>query len=250
MTYSSIVPGQRDSASAEETATTWPIHEVGRNADVSPPEAGRWLAANSSLSRTAGRIHPNGRETKAHLEFGFKFFPKGYKPLFRRSTLRLGNGIDIDVKPNQAKQELHAYATLTENTKIIAFEPHLHAPGVRMCLEAIWGHNIQTLNCVGYDHNSVKQYVYVDDAAPLLPKGTIVHLMGFLDTTANNKNPADPRNWAGGGRRPFPTMFTNLGNPVRLTGERFQPEMRKREAKMKSRTDNKIVVPLAWAPPL
>src|SRR5438034_596840 len=86
MTYSSIVPGQRDSASAEETATTWPIHEVGRNADIFPPEAGRLLAANSSLSLTAGHIHPNGRETKAHLEFGFKFFPKGYKPLFRRST--------------------------------------------------------------------------------------------------------------------------------------------------------------------
>jgi len=40
-----------------------------------------------------------------------------------------------------------------------------------MCLEAIWGHNIQTLNCVGYDHNWVKQYVYDDDAAPLLRRG-------------------------------------------------------------------------------
>jgi len=250
MTYSSIVPGQRDSASAEETATTWPIHEVGRNADIFPPEAGRLLAANSSLSLTAGHIHPNGRETKAHLEFGFKFFPKGYKPLFRRSTLRLGNGIDIDVKPNQAKQELHAYATLTENTKIIAFEPHLHAPGVRMCLEAIWGHNIQTLNCVGYDHNWVKQYVYEDDAAPLLPKGTIVHLMGFLDTTANNKNPADPRNWAGGGRRSIANMFIDLGYSVALTEEQFQAEMAKRRAKMKSRNDYDIGCPLCWAPPV
>ena len=38
----------------------------------------------------------------------------------------------------------------------MAFEPHLHAPGVRMCMEAIWGHNQFTLNCVGYDHNWVK----------------------------------------------------------------------------------------------
>ena len=105
-------------------------HEVGRNADIFPPESGRLLAANSSLALTAGHIHPNGRETKAHLEFAFKLFPKEYKPLYKRSTLRLGNGIDIDVKPNQANQELHAYATLTEHTKIIAFEPHLHAPGV------------------------------------------------------------------------------------------------------------------------
>ena len=48
---------------------------------------------------------------------------------------------------------LHAYALLKENTKILSFEPHLHAPGARMCLEAIWGYNIQTINCVGYDHN-------------------------------------------------------------------------------------------------
>lgn len=252
MTYSSVVPGERTAGAAEEreTATSWPIHEVGRNADVFPPEAGRLLAANSALALTAAHIHANGRETKAHLEFAFKFFPVGYKPLYRRSSLRLGNGIDIDVKPNQANQELHSYATLQEHTKIIAFEPHLHAPGVRMCLEAIWGHNILTLNCVGYDHNWVKQYVYEDAAAPVLPKGTIVHLIGFLDTTPANKNPADLRNWAGGGRRSVANMFIDLGYSVALTEEQFQAEMAKRRQKMKSRNDYDIGCPLCWAPPL
>ena len=247
MTYSSAVDG--DQASADEGGTSWPIHEVGRNADIFPPEAGRLLAAKSSLMLTAGHVHSNGRETTGHLEFAFKFFPKGYKPLYRRSTLRLGNGIDIDVKPNQANQELHSYATLQEHTKIIAFEPHLHAPGVRLCLEAIWGHNIQTLNCVGYDHNWVKQYVYEDDAAPLLPKGTIVHLIGFLDTTAANRNPADPRNWAGGGRRSIANMFIDLGYSVTLTEEQFQAEMAKRRKNMKNRNDYDIGCPLCWAPP-
>jgi mono/diheme cytochrome c family protein len=248
MTYSSVLLGER--GSGDELASSWPIHEVGRNADIFPPEAGRLLQGNSALALTAGHLHANGRETNAHLEFAFKFFPKGYKPAYRRSTLRLGNGIDIDVKPNQASQELHAYATLQEHTKIIAFEPHLHAPGVRMCLEAIWGHNIQTLNCVGYDHNWVKQYVYEDDAAPLLPKGTIVHLIGFLDTTAANKNPADPRNWAGGGRRSVANMFIDLGYSVSLTEEQFQNEMAKRRKNMKSRNDYDIGCPLCWAPPV
>ena len=101
-----------------------------------------------------------------------------------------------------------------------------------MCLEAIWGMNIQQLNCVGYDHNWVKQYVYEDDAAPLLPKGTILHLIGFLDTTAANKNPADPRNWAGGGRRSVANMFIDLGYAVSLTDEQFQAEMAKRRCNM------------------
>jgi mono/diheme cytochrome c family protein len=248
MTYSSVPMGER--GSGDELASSWPIHEVGRNADVFPPEAGRLLQANSALALTAGHIHPNGRETHAHLEFAFKLFPKGYKPLYKRSSLRLGNGIDIDVKPDQPNQELHAYATLQEHTKIIAFEPHLHAPGVRMCLEAIWGHNIQTLNCVGYDHNWVKQYVYEDDAAPLLPKGTIVHLIGFLDTTSANKNPADPRNWAGGGRRSIANMFIDLGYSVSLTEEQFQAEMGRRRKNMKNRNDYDIGCPLCWAPPL
>jgi len=244
MTYTSSAPG------AEGGGTSWPIHEIGRNADIFPPEAGRLLAANSVLSLSAGHIHPNGRETRSHLEFAFRFFPEGYKPIYKKASLLLGNGIDIDVKPNQAKQELHAYATLTENTKIIAFEPHLHAPGVRMCLEAIWGYNVQTLSCVGYDHNWVHQYVYEDDAAPLLPKGTIVHLIGFLDTTDANKNPADPRNWAGGGRRSIANMFIDLGYSVSLTDEQFQAEMAKRRAKMKSRNDYDIGCPLCWAPPV
>ena len=250
MTYSSLVPDERGSDPVDEGSTSWPIHEVGRNADIFPPEAGRLLQAHSALSLAAGHLHANGRETKAHLEFGFKFFPNGYKPLYRRSTLRLGNGIDIDVKPNRANQELHSYAVLQDHTKIIAFEPHLHAPGVRMCLEAIWGHNIQTLNCVGYDHNWVKQYVYDDDAAPLLPKGTIVHLIGFLDTTPANRNPADPRNWAGGGRRSIANMFIDLGYSVALTEEQFQAEMARRRTSMKNRNDYDIGCPLCWAPPL
>jgi hypothetical protein len=247
MTYSSVVPGEGGATSAE-TETSWPIHEVGRNADIFPTEAGRLLAANSSLALNAYHLHANGRETRAKLEFAFKFFPRGYKPLYKRATFRLGNGVDVDIKPNQANQVLHSYVVLQEHTKIITFEPHQHAPGVRMCLEAIWGGNFQTLNCVAYDHNWVKQYVYEDDAAPLLPKGTILHLMGFLDTTPANKNPADPRNWSGGGRRSVANMFLDLGYSVSLTEEQFQAEMAKRRQNLKSKNDYDIGCPLCQAP--
>jgi hypothetical protein len=243
MTFSSTAP------EGNEGPTSWPIHEVGRNADLFPPEAGRLLAANSVLALTAGHVHPNGRVTHSHLEFGFRFFPEDYKPLYKRARVSLGNGVDIDIAPNQANQQIHSYATLSENTKIVAFEPHLHAPGVRMCLEAIWGINVQTLSCVGYDHNWVHQYEYADDAAPLLPKGTIVHLVGFLDTTAANKNVADVNNWAGGGRRSVSNMFIDLGYSVSLTDDQFNAEMAKRRANMKSRNDYDIGCPLCWADP-
>ena len=47
MTYSSVQQGER--GSADEAASSWPIHEVGRNADIFPPEAGRLLQATSAL---------------------------------------------------------------------------------------------------------------------------------------------------------------------------------------------------------
>lgn len=247
MTYLSGPLNENGTAITGDTVS-WPIHEVGRNPDIFPEKAGRLLPANSALHLEAAHMHSNGRVTTAHLEFGIKFFPEDYVPAYSRRGPRTGNGIDIDVAPNKANQEFHNYVVLDQHTKIIAFEPHLHAPGVRMCIEAIWGHNQFTLNCVGYDHNWVKQYVYDDDYAPLLPKGTILHTIGFLDTTAANPNLADPRNWAGGGRRSVSNMFIDLGYSVTLTEEQFQEEMAIRRERMGNRNAYDVGCPMCWAP--
>lgn len=249
MTYESGVLNEEATGLVDETAQGWPIHEVGRNADIFGEGVGMLLPANGALSLRASHLHSTGwRETTAHLEFGFRFFPDGYEPKYRRAGGSGGNGIDIDVRPNESGQEFHSYNVLAEHTKITAFEPHLHAPGVRMCLEAIWGINRFTLNCVGYDHNWVKQYLYEDDAAPLLPKGTILHITGFIDTRSDNPNLADTRNWAGGGRRSVSNMFIDLGQSARLTDEQFQAEMAHRRELMKDRNEYDIGCPLCWAP--
>jgi hypothetical protein len=211
------------------TNTPWPVHEVGRGADFFPPEAGRLLKAGESVVSNSVHLHSNGRDTKAHLEIGFKLYPKGYRPTVKPSFSRsLGNGVDISIRPNEANQQLHAYTVLQEHTKITSFEPHLHAPGSRMCLEAIWGFNIQTLTCAGYDHNWVRGYDYADDAAPLLPKGTILHIIGYMDNSPANRNVPDPRNWQGSGNRSVANMFIDLGQGVALTDEQFRDEMIKR----------------------
>ena len=162
----------------------------------------------------------------------------------------LGNGVDIDIRAMEPNQQLHAYALLKENTKILSFEPHLHAPGARMCLEAIWGYNIQTINCVGYDHNWVRGYDYDDDHAPLLPKDTILHIVGYMDNSPSNKNVPDPRNWQGSGNRSVANMFIDLGMGLTLTEDQFQAEMAEPRANMKSRNDYDIGCPLCWAPPV
>jgi hypothetical protein len=214
---------------------------VGRNPDYFDPRAARLLAAGSSLVSNSIHLHSNGRDTTAHLEIGFKFMPKGYKPELRRAARSLGNGVDIDIKPMESGQQLHAYTVLQEHTKITSFEPHLHAPGARMCLEAIWGYNIQTLTCAGYDHNWVRGYDYDDDYAPLLPKGTILHIIGYMDNSPTNKNVPDPRNWQGSGNRSVTNMFIDLGMGVALTDEQFEEEMQKRRDKLQL-TENDVVI--------
>jgi hypothetical protein len=225
----------------DEESVNWPVHEVGRNADFFDPLSARLLKAGSSIVSDSVHLHSNGRDTKSHLEIGFKLMPKDYKPTYKRAVFGLGNGVDIDIRGMEANQQLHAYTVLQQHTKIISFEPHLHAPGQRMCLEAIWGYNIQTLNCVGYDHNWVRGYDYADEAAPLLPKGTILHIVGYMDNSPSNKNVPDPRNWQGSGNRSVANMFIDLGMRVALNDEQFQDEMAKRREKLHL-TKNDVVI--------
>jgi hypothetical protein len=227
----------------------WPVHEVGRNADIFDEDAGRLLKAGSVIYSDSVHLHSNGRDTTGHLEIGFIFHDPGYEPKYSGSIGFIGNGVDISIVPNKANQELHAYGILQQHTKIISFEPHLHAPGERMCLEAIWGHQVETLSCVGYDHNWVRSYHYEDSAAPLLPAGTILHITGYMNNTGTNPNIPDPRNWQGSGNRSVQNMFIDLGIRVSLTEEQFLEAMEERRETLNlGPNDHVIGCPLCLAP--
>jgi len=233
----------------EDSVTGWPVHEVGRNADIFDPEGGRLLRAGTFVYSDSVHMHSNGKDTTGHLEIGFRFHPVGYEPKYERVTLGLGNGVDISIAGNQNNQELHAYTVLEQHTKFITFEPHLHAPGERMCLEAIWGYTVETLSCVGYDHNWVRGYAFEDQAAPLLPKGTIMHIVGYMNNTETNPNVPDARNWQGSGNRSVTNMFIDLGMRVKMDDEQFFAEMEKRRNDLNiGPNDHVIGCPLCGAP--
>ena len=231
------------------TNTSWLEHEVGRNPDIFDPDGGRLLKAGTYIVADSVHLHSNGKDTAGHLEIGFRFHEKGYEPKYERVNVGLGNGVDISIAGNQRDQELHAYSVLQQHTKIITFEPHLHAPGERMCLEAIWGYTIETLSCVGYDHNWVRGYAYDDDATPLLPKGTILHIVGYMNNTQTNPNIPDPRNWQRSGNRSVTNMFIDLGMRVSMSEEQFFDEMEKRRSDLDlGPNDHVIGCPLCLAP--
>ncbi|SVD91220.1 uncharacterized protein METZ01_LOCUS444074, partial [marine metagenome] len=101
---------------------TWPVHEVGRNADVFDEAAGVMLRAGSTLIFPSTHLHANGTDTTARLEVAFKFHPKDYEPTKEVEFLFFGNGPDIDILPMQDNQRMDAYFTLPENTKVSVYE--------------------------------------------------------------------------------------------------------------------------------
>ena len=210
----------------------WPIHEVGRNADVFSPEAGKLLKAGSRVGFPNVHMHANGKDTTGHLEVAFKFHPKGYQPKMNERTVPIGTG-DIDIRGMETGKKIEAFQTLSQPTKITVYEPHMHAAAVRMCLDAIFGSRIETLSCSGYDHSWVRSYQYEDDYAPLLPRGTILRVTGYYDNTPANRNVVDPRNWSGLGHRSIDNMNILLMQAVTLTDEKFQEEVTARREKLR-----------------
>ena len=125
----------------------------------------------------------------------------------------------------------------------------MHASGRRMCLEAIYPieegryrrgrqPRREVLSCADYDHNWAKVYVYEDDYAPLLPKGTVLHVTGWYDNTLKNRNVVDPRNWKGHGERSIDDMFIILSKFVFLTDQEFAEVAAEREARRQQLSNN------------
>jgi hypothetical protein len=71
--------------------------------------------------------------------------------------------------------------------------------------------------------------VYADEAAPLLPKGTILKITSWYDNTASNKNNPDPNQWVGWGDRTVDEMGHAWVNITYMTDEDFKAELERRE---------------------
>ena len=153
----------------------------------------------------------------------------GWKPQIQTTLISIGTD-DLDIPGGASGLTQSAYLTLSQPVKLTVFEPHMHATGVRMCLEAINGSQVETLNCAGYEHSWVKTYAYQEDAAPLLPRGTILKVTGYFDNTPGNRNVVDPRNWSGLGHRSIDNMLVLIAQGVNLNDEQFAQEVARRRA--------------------
>jgi hypothetical protein len=80
-----------------------------------------------------------------------------------------------------------------------------------------------------FNFNWHNNYVYADEAAPLLPKGTILKITSWYDNTAANKNNPDPNQWVGWGDRTVDEMGHAWVNITYMGDEEYQAELERRK---------------------
>jgi mono/diheme cytochrome c family protein len=218
------------------------LYEVGQNPMIYPEDLGILLPAGAKIEFPNNHIHSIGREVKVQIQVGITFHPKGFTPRYARGLSMLGGSVsppfELDIPAGQDNVRYDNYFSVPQPVRMVTYEPHLHSSGKRMCVEAIsptTGFR-EMLNCSRYNHNWVKAYVYDDDAAPLLPAGTIVHVIAWFDNTRANPRVVDPRNWKGFGQRSIDDMFLFLSKFLPLTEEEFKAEVAAREAKQRVTT--------------
>jgi hypothetical protein len=175
----------------------------GGGADVFPAGAGRLLPAGSRLRFN---VHFHGSEAAdwPQPRVGFRLYPRGVIPVHEQITERVGEPLaDLDIPAGDPDVRHDGYFKFGHAVRLTAFQPHMHNRGKAMCVEAILPDmRVQPLNCIGrFDPGWQLVYQYSDEAAPVLPAETILHVIAWHDNSSGNRNNPDPRNWVGKGGR-------------------------------------------------
>ena len=218
---------------------------IGKGYDLFRPDTGKLIVPGEKISWDQ-HIHAAGEEITAGSEIGIWFYKKGEEPK-KRSYLIGFTGIrggrqSLDIPPNSFAQT-EGFTALKENTLIENFQPHFHLRGKSMQVEAILPDgSSRILSYVGnFNFNWMTNYIYDDDAAPLLPKGTVIHVSAWYDNTKANKNNPDPDQWVGYGDRTVDEMAHAWMNVVYLSEEEYQQMLTDRKARMaKVKTDQNL----------
>jgi hypothetical protein len=187
-------------------------------------------------------IHAAGEEITSASEIGLWLYPKGQEPT-KRSYLvgftGLKNGTaGLDIPPNSIAYT-EGYNLLRENTLITNFQPHFHLRGKAMMVEAILPNgSAEVISYVkDFNFNWMTNYIYQDDAAPVFPKGTIIHVTAYYDNTRANKSNPDPDQWVGWGDRTVDEMAHAWMNVVYLSDDEYKALVEKRQAAKALSTD-------------
>jgi hypothetical protein len=180
---------------------------VGKEGELMRPDTGKLILPGS---RIAWDVHyaSADEDITDTVEMGLYFYPKGQEPRYRQTLLAIGSaGAALDIPPNSVVAH-EGYFVLPRPARIESFQPHMHLRGKAQSLEAILptGQKVMLSHVHDFNFNWHNAYIYADDAAPLLPAGTVLKATSWHDNTAANRSNPDPNVWVGYGDRTVDEM--------------------------------------------
>ncbi|MEE2790921.1 MAG: hypothetical protein VX453_04755 [Acidobacteriota bacterium] len=205
-------------------------YALGKNGDIFPDGTGRLIKAGAKIKFNM-HYAAIGVEVTDRTRVGIQFYPKGVVPERKLISAHVGDDEDLDIPAGESNVRHDGFYRLKENAHITAFQAHLHNLGKRQCLGAILPDDTkQILSCADWDFGWHIVYNYEDTVAPLLPKGTLLHVTSWHDNSEANRWNDDPTNWAGFGQRSSDEMSFSWVSWYELNDEAFEQEVADRQA--------------------
>ena len=208
----------------------WAVGKVG---EVFPPDAGKLMLPGAQI-RWEVHMHAMGEMVENdQVELGIWFYPRDHVPKYR-TTLKyfdVSNGGNLDIRPGEIAVT-QQYHVLPAPARLENFQPHMHMRGKAMRMEAVYPDgSTELLNQVNnFQWNWHINYVYEEDAAPLLPKGTTLVFTAWHDNTDDNPNNPDPEQWVGWGDRTVDEMAHAWVDVTYMEQDDFDAQVAAREA--------------------
>jgi hypothetical protein len=204
---------------------------VGKQGEMMRGDTGKLLLPGSKF-RWDIHYSQAGEEITSQVEMGIYFYPKGQEPKYRTTLSLVPAALgSLDLRPNTVTVT-EGFTPLREAARIESVQAHMHLRGKQMLVEAILpsGQRQILSNITNFNFNWMTTYVYADDAAPLLPKGTILKVTAWHDNTVAKKSNPDPNQWVGWGDRTVDEMAHAWINIVYMKDDDFKAEQEKRRA--------------------
>jgi hypothetical protein len=204
---------------------------VNKNFDIYRPNTGKLLVPGARIWWEM-HYHAVGEEIRDHVELAVYLYPKGQEPksrtyltCFSATPGNCGLG-QLDIPPNSIAQT-DGYQALRAAARLENFQPHMHLRGKAMLLEAILPDGTKrTISYIqAFNFNWMTNYIYADEDAPVLPKGTIIHVAAWHDNTMGNGNNPDPEQWVGWGDRTVDEMAHAWVNVTYLSEDEYRDWM-------------------------
>jgi len=198
-------------------------YAAGKGGHIFKPDAGKLMLPGSEISwevhtTTKGVAVP---DASVKLALWFHDEPPEHRTVLTTFMPRNSHD-DLDIPPGEVAVHQGTW-TLPAPVRVESMQPHMHMRGKAMRADAIYpdGRREVLVFVDNFQWDLQNTYIFEDDAAPLLPAGTVIVITAWHDNRPENPNNPDPHQWIGWGDRKIDEMAIQWMDLTYLDQETF-----------------------------